>query len=185
MVRTKTLLRLAVLLPLAVSAWGCAGAGARLYNAMTPTPSLPPHRVAFSDSALAWSLKPGTGAIQGQAFLSTRGGDVKVGAGREVQLLPASPYTQEMFTVTGLEDHDMQLADSRLERYERRTVADGSGHFRFIGLPSGRYYLLTNIVWEIPRRTAFGDYATQLTGGYAAGTVVLAPGQSADVTVTR
>ena len=40
----------------------------------------------------------GSGRIKGSAFLKTRSGDVKLGAGNKVYLMPATAYTDEWFT---------------------------------------------------------------------------------------
>lgn len=49
----------------------------------------------FDPSDATWSKQPGTASISGQAFLRTRGGDVKTCAGSKAFLAPSTPYTRE------------------------------------------------------------------------------------------
>src|SRR5688572_1071163 len=64
--------------------------GRRMDGSIAGQPSPLP---AFSAEEVAYAAQPGTGVIDGQAFLRTRGGDVKYGAGSAVFLLPLSAYT--------------------------------------------------------------------------------------------
>jgi hypothetical protein len=46
----------------------------------------------FSTEELRPYSKPGKSSVSGQAFLRTRGGDIRIGAGCEVQLFPTTDY---------------------------------------------------------------------------------------------
>jgi hypothetical protein len=52
---------------------------------------------AATDDEYAAFEQPGRGSIAGQAFLTTRGGDVKMGAGRTVTLDPATRYARAWY----------------------------------------------------------------------------------------
>ena len=45
-------------------------------------------------------IETGNCNLEGQAFLKTKGGDVKTCAGEEVILMPYNAYTQELYNVT-------------------------------------------------------------------------------------
>jgi hypothetical protein len=93
----------------------------------------------------------GTSAVAGQAFLTTRGGNVKYGAGRAVYLIPVTPYTAEWVQncLSGTFGKKATL-DPRLSQYVKIAQADGEGRFQFSEIPAGNYYLACYITWEIP-----------------------------------
>ncbi len=149
--------------------------------------------------------KKGTASISGQAFLVTRGNDVKYQPGGYVALVPETSYTREWFekyvqeqgscSFDTSEDDTLSkdqkecrlpqrifriiLGDKRLSPYVRFTSANPNGHFWFNKVPPGRYFITTVITWEISMK---GPVA----GGLAWALVEVEPGeQVANVMVTH
>ncbi|HEX7861712.1 MAG TPA: hypothetical protein VF773_15355 [Verrucomicrobiae bacterium] len=143
-------------------------------------PQPKPFQTPFNEEEFAAYAKNGTGRIVGQAFLKTRAGDVKVGAGNTVQLAPVTPYTTEMRQRVTLNGERMLQADPRIEPYVRKTVADAGGNFEFANLPAGEYYLSCVITWEVPSGSVLIP-----TGGIAYSTAKLGEGETVKVVVTR
>jgi uncharacterized protein YodC (DUF2158 family) len=122
-----------------------------------PAPSAPPPPVprmqnAFNESDLQPYLTKGSAFIIGQAFLKTRGGDLKFGAGCKVSLFTATPYFEEWFdgevvneTLFHKQDVDSLLQVVQKYKCGQNCVADGSGNFSFRYLPAGRYLLYCKI----------------------------------------
>jgi hypothetical protein len=52
-------------------------------------------QVVFNEAEFARYADSGNGSVIGQAFLKTRGGEVRYGAGNEVVLIPVTSYTTE------------------------------------------------------------------------------------------
>lgn len=102
----------------------------------------------------------GTASIAGQAFLVTRGGDVKYGAARKVNLYPAVPYVYEaLIHFNTLDSATQAQVRAELAPLTRTVVGDGLGHFKFEKLPAGDYYVECRIFWEVAR-----PYHTETTG---------------------
>ena len=116
------------------------------------TATIQPRQSKFVENDFYDYLGPGDGRIIGQAFLKTQGGDVKYGAGNEVMLVPVTPYTKETMDRRIWSEIGFMGIDRRLQKYIRRTVADGQGGFEFDGIPSGDYFLICTIVWGVPSR---------------------------------
>jgi hypothetical protein len=130
----------------AVAAYGCASMyPAAQYSPITMTS-------VAADSEYAPFRQKGTAVVEGQAFLTTRGGDVKKGAGRLVTLDPATTYSQEWYSRFGnrYAQFDAVPGDSLFARARRTTVADADGRFRFTDLAPGRYIVRTTVTWEVP-----------------------------------
>ncbi len=125
--------------------------------------------------------KSGTGIIQGQAFLKTRGGDVKYGAGNIVTMNPVTSYSTEWFEFSVKKHIPLEEPDPRTLKYNRQTVADGEGRFEFNDLPAGEYYIACYISWEVPTSSSY----MITTGGYAYAKVKVEEGKVIKVVVTR
>ena len=108
--------------------------------------------------ALEYSVFAAGGSLElrGQAFLTTRGGDVKVGAGRMVTLDPATTYSTEWFRRFGgdVEEFGALPPDSRFAAARRTATADADGRFIFSDLAPGTYLLRTTVTWETGARYA-------------------------------
>lgn len=124
--------------------------------------------------------RAGTSTITGQAFLKTRGGDVKYAAGETVYLMPGTAYAREIYTKSF--QRGIQLLPAVDERHSatvRITTSDGEGRFKFSSLPAGTYYLAVDVFWEIPRSGKM-----QRTGGVAIAEVRIGEGETMDVIAT-
>lgn len=138
--------------------------------------------VVYDDFPLAeYQALPtsGSGRISGQVFLKTRGGQLKLGAGKDVALIPATSYTAALRKAYE-ESRPIVAPDPRLLAYTRHVQADSDGNFVFTQVPAGRYYLTSEVTWEA--QTKFGP-ATQ--GGFILTPVTVSEGQEARVKVTR
>lgn len=129
----------------------------------------------FKASDFDWVKKPGSGAISGQAFLKTRGGDVKYGAGNEVMLIPSPGFFAERF-LQGLSGSRVVPLTPEEKSYIKTTTADGGGNFEFTNVPSGDYIVACNITWLAGR---------YYTGGYATANVKLGEGESKKVIASQ
>ncbi|QQS08670.1 MAG: hypothetical protein IPK69_11875 [Phycisphaerales bacterium] len=121
-------------------------------------------------------LRGGTGSIEGQAFLVTMGGDVKVGAGREVRLNPVTTFSNEWYARAVLHGENLEPAPDAVPP-SHTTIADGDGRFRFGGLAAGDYYLMCNIFWAVNEN--------RVTGGAAHAKVHVDEGKVTNAVVTR
>ena len=131
----------------------------------------------FNPAEYAAYDEPAGASITGQAFLKTRGGDVKYGAGNYVALDPVTPYSTEWFEHTVMKGVVKPDPDSRTHAYHREVMADGEGRFTFENLPAGDYYVYCNIRWLAGESN---------TGGVARAKVHVEAGQHIkNVIVTR
>jgi len=122
----------------------------------------------------------GNETISGQAFAKTKGGDVKYGAGVEIQLIPFTPYTLEDLSRRILNNEDLlpQL-DKRLIKYIRIAVTDAFGNFSFSELPQGKYILWCPIYWKVA-----SEYGLETTGSDAYATVTITKAWNKRIVVT-
>ena len=134
----------------------------------------------YSEADLLPYAGTGTSTVNGQAFLKTRGGEVRFGAGDKVQLIPVTAYTTEFRERVTVRGERIGPINPEFEKYRRITIADGNGNFEFKNLPAGNYYATCYITWEIP-----GQYGLERTGGVAYGTVKVGIGETSKVIVTR
>ncbi len=134
-------------------------------------------QASFVEAEYAPYREKGTASISGQAFLRTRGGDVKLGAGLTVVMHPVTSYSTEWFERYVIRGKSIEDLDPRAASYVRETIADGEGRFRFNNLPAGEYYLSCYIRWFIT--------ATRISGGWAYGKASVASGEHAEAVVTR
>jgi len=98
----------------------------------------------FNDDEFLPYGKLGTSTIQGQAFLKTRGGQVRYAAGNTVYLVPVTSYSRGIYSFREMPP----TVDERLRIFIRTTTADGSGNFEFKNIPAGEYYVECGIFWE-------------------------------------
>jgi len=121
----------------------------------------------FDASQAAYILEQGTGTIKGQAFLKTRGGDLKTAAGNMATLVPVTAYSTERFRaiygdskVTKL-NANFKDTDPRYKDFIRQVSVDIEGRFTFTNVAAGNYYVTTSVIWEAP---GYGGYLAQQGG---------------------
>jgi hypothetical protein len=93
-----------------------------------------------------WQGK-GMANLHGQAFMKTVGGDVKTCAGEDVYLLPANAYVDQIVT---RHSNEPAKIDPRASSQFRHTICDAQGNFSFPSVPTGKWYVDTQVVWGIP-----------------------------------
>jgi len=139
---------------------------------------LPPLETPFDKADFDRYKEEGTCAVTGQAFLKTRGGDVKYGAGNTVQLIPYTTMIREMrekrknFQLFQKPD---QAATDYIQSTFREAIADGNGNFEFTDIPAGDYLLECTITWKVLNQT---------TGGTAEAIVSVKEGETKKVVLT-
>ena len=111
----------------------------------------------FDDASRAMAetaIKPGPGEIRGQSFMRRATGATVTNAGDWVFLVPATPYSDEVFIkLFGPARYRNWLTGNRGEVdatmfvLARRVKANRSGTFVFEKVPLGRYYATTQIMW--------------------------------------
>lgn len=138
-----------------------------LTGCIAQTQVQPPVWNPLSDSAEAEYdryLVPGTSVLTGQAFMTQRGGGVVKAAGRSVTLDPATAIGNEWWVKAGikwaLRAHTPESPSFHKAR--RTTVADAEGRFRFKELPPGKYYVRTEVTWDVPYHGPQGGLVGQL-----------------------
>lgn len=122
----------------------------------------------------------GTGSVSGQVFMKTRGGDVKVGAGNEVMLIPVTSHSRTLFLAYQQNVAPNNAPDPRAKPYTRRMIAGVDGDFEFNDVPPGDYYLAGSVNWEAP-----GRYAMSQQGGFIMMPVTVENGQNKRIMLTR
>jgi len=123
----------------------------------------------------------GTGSISGQAFLRTRGGEVKFGAGAMVHLVPVTSYSFEWYNREILGGEVLAERDARAEFFHWTVRADGFGEFVIEELPEGEYFLASKVHWEIQGPSGKFHPA----GGWAHARVKVRDGRTTRAVLTR
>lgn len=152
------------------------------FLASCSTVTKPQPRMTFPEHEYQNLETTGSAVVKGQAFLKTRGGDVKVAAGNEVFLNPVTSYSIEWYEKMYIQRKPLVEADPRLQKYLIKAVADGDGRFIFKNVPPGQYFVSTKITWE----TATGYRgALQVQGGTVAKRIAVENGDEIEIIVTR
>ncbi len=159
-------MRIALLLTTILSLSGCV----KDYRITTP----------FNEADFAEYKKAGASAISGQAFLITVGGDVKYGAGNQVNLYPYTSYVQEVLSMKKRPNYRIKNEDTRWMQYAKTTIADGQGKFEFKNIPAGNYLLECSLTWQVA-----SQYGLQTTGGLISKQVTVGNGDSVSVMLTE
>jgi hypothetical protein len=139
-------------------------------------------RIPFNEDEYKQLPKVGTAVVRGQAFLKTRGGDVKTAAGSEVVLNPVTSYSLDWYGRGYLQGVRLEPSDTRLAAYMKTQTADGSGRFTFKNVPPGEYFVTTTVTWEVPDSSGYG---MNTQGGSVTKRIKVADGDDIDVILTR
>lgn len=121
-------------------------------------------------------LKKGTATLIGQAFFTKANGDVVKAAGRTVTLDPATSIGHEWWIKSGIYwVYRMETPPSvGFAKARRITVADADGRFKFTDLPAGKYFVRTEVTWEIG-----GNYPMQ--GGLVGQLIEVRQGKTEEI----
>ncbi|MCP3926574.1 MAG: carboxypeptidase regulatory-like domain-containing protein [Desulfobacterales bacterium] len=125
----------------------------------------PIQRVQFSPLEYEKLETEGTGIVRGQAFMKTRGGDVKLAAGNKIILNPVTSCSNQWYQLSYLQNKPLTKPDPRYVNFSIETIADADGKFEFTSVPPGEYYLVAPVFWEAA--TGYQG-ALRRQGGYLA-----------------
>ena len=122
----------------------------------------------FDPAEAKFILTDGNATITGQAFLRQSGGGVVTCAGSTVYLIPRTKYASERMqhlyggTLGGVNygSNSKSVPDYFVfTELTRQTQCDAQGNFEFSSVPSGKFYVSTNVEWVVARaRQGGGDY---------------------------
>lgn len=101
----------------------------------------------------------GKGSLKGQGFLRQQGGGVVTCAGSEVYLVPATPFFREVISLirSGKAPQISQSLDpAQGAMLIKQSQCDAQGNFSFNNLPSGNWFVMTEVKWIIDSRQQGG-----------------------------
>jgi len=111
-------------------------------------------RIPFPSDEYAALATTGTGVVKGQAFMKTRGGEVRTAAGNEIHLDPVTTYSMQREKVGSSR---LTPIDPRYREYFNSVdwgpinwFTDAEGKFELENIPPGEYYIMTSVTWEAP-----------------------------------
>lgn len=166
------------------------GTADRLVVSLAVSGYAPPPQIILRQAACIPSdyepyVHPGTGVIEGQAFLRARDGDVKTGAGSWVKCNPATTYSREWFDVQVMQGIQLAQGNPAILAANNRVQCDAEGRFAIDQLPAGHYFLACTITWETVGSDFVGDPKLRRTGGTAYSEVDVEDGKTAKAILTR
>ena len=150
-------------------------------------PTIFQRKSTFDISEYANFQASGSAKLSGEAFLKTRGGDVRYGAGSQILLIPATAYAREFVEqdLVRMKKEIEPPLDHRLYDIIRSTQADSKGKFIFSNIPGGTYILYTSITWEVPQFSrTLGSYSSS-TGGPVWQEITVQDGEQRLIILTR
>lgn len=109
----------------------------------------------------------GTGVIAGQGFLKQNGGGVVTCAGNQVVMFPATPFFEEIYDnmVAGrrVATEQMGKVDPIYRSIIKQTQCDAQGNFTFTELPSGSWFVITEVRWIVDGYRQGGSLARKIS----------------------
>ncbi len=109
--------------------------------------------------------EPGTGVINGQGFLRQKGGGVVTCAGGIVRLSPATALFREIIGhwVNGRKILFEEKNDPVYNAIVKASRCDAGGNFTFANLPTGDWYVTTEVYWSVDGRRQGGKLLAKVT----------------------
>lgn len=143
----------------------------------------------FKADEAAYILEEGDNTITGNAFLRQNGGGVVTCAGYGVNLVPVNDYSLERAnilygnaqkgyaSVSPYQGNNYDLGETPSEfiKYQRKTLCDSSGHFKFTNVPDGDYFIATSVIWKVQSQQ----------GGHLIQRMTVSGGEIKDLIVTQ
>ncbi len=99
-------------------------------------------RIPFPEAEYAALAKTGDATVKGVIYVITPGGQKIYGKETRLYLNPVTSYSTQWYKESYLGGAKMSKVDPRLFNYLRFTTSDETGHFEFLNVPSGSYYLI-------------------------------------------
>jgi hypothetical protein len=166
----RRLLRI-IILPVILAAFaGCA------YHLKTPV-----------NESQVFSSDPAGANISGEVFVKIKTGEIRKASDATIYLIPVTDYSREWFDHHIVHSQTVTGKDPRSFPSVRAASVDTEGHFLFQHIPAGSYYLTCTVQYQRSNfrlgRMNFGLRTPERSEAYAE--ITVAPGQKADIIVTR
>ena len=87
----------------------------------------------------------GTSRVCGQVFVTLEGGQTHLSMNDYVLLAPVTSYTQEAFKVKVVQRRKIEPQDPQAQQFEHTTQTNEDGHFCFLDVPAGEYYVVADV----------------------------------------
>lgn len=133
----------------------------------------------FSLSEVESYKREGTATVKGQLFSRTNTGDVKSGAGIEVNLVPMTPYFIERVEILYKKCATTGPINEEARNYIRTVLADLQGNYVFERVPAGRYSVTSILTWNVP-----SQYGLVGTGSRKLAEIEVKDGETINVNLT-
>lgn len=124
----------------------------------------------------------GSAVVKGQAFMVTKGGEVRKGAGQTITLRPATSFAERMMIYAGYKSVPGLTYDAL--KFDRTTTADADGKFEFKDVAAGSYFVAGNVSWSVFYRGTFGPIEEK-QGGMIIKKIDVAQGGTIETMLTR
>lgn len=142
--------------------------------------------LAFDEAEYAALAKEGTGVVRGQVFAKTRGGDIKKGAGNNVVMMPATKFGDQRYYEHLIAGKLLSTSEDRRHHgYMKTKTTDGEGRFEFIDVPPGKYYVFSDVTWEVPSTNPYMRGMMETQGGRVIGKFEVKNGAVTDAVLSR
>ena len=129
---------------------------------------------AFNEAETAKLMEPGTATIRGVGVIKKKGKDHFNGKGGQIILFPVTPYFTEFLELKkkyrGSKKEATMSNDAFTYRVQGRYI-DDQGHFEFVDIKPGKYYIMTWIGYQKTKTKAVqtGTVTSYNVYGYALG----------------
>lgn len=130
----------------------------------------------FNSDEVKWVKNAGPFGVSGEAYLKLATGEYKGCAGFNIELLPASNYADERILATYGNTAQGQILMSqnppkftpdvkKYHEYLIKSTCDRENKFHFDGVPSGDYYLIAFVIWEVDSKPQGGGVMKKISVG--------------------
>ncbi len=99
-------------------------------------------RIPFPEQEYNSLPKTGSATVEGSIFITAPNGKRIYGKHTRLYLNPVTSYSTQWYKESYLGGAKMSQVDPRLYNYLKFTTSDEKGHFEFLNVPNGSYYLI-------------------------------------------
>lgn len=145
----------------------------------------------FNKDEAKMLMADGKNTLKGSALMRQVGGGVVTCAGQTISILPATTYayqrvqylygsdtagTRSAFAIQN-NPEPFETTDEDYQKYQRKTICDSQGFFKFEKLADGEFFVVSSITWKANPRSVYYE------GGWMMRKVRLAGGEVKEIVI--